>query len=215
MSDTENPASVTSTSDRELAEWGDPNAIELVKYWSKCEDVAMHFNDLLMNFRLKALGGLALAAGLATGFLKKSTLTQDDWRMFGGALALTTVVWASVAMLDLHYYMLLLQGAVDELRRVEGLFKKIQLSTKIEEVVQNAGWKRLVRYDRRPARLVAGMYAMPGIMLAALTTYCLCRGSTVQDLAVPKMSVVEAPVPAVNRPSASIVPAVAADSGSD
>jgi hypothetical protein len=36
----------------------------LITAWTKSEDVAMHFNGLIINFRLKALGALTVGAGL-------------------------------------------------------------------------------------------------------------------------------------------------------
>lgn len=32
---------------------------DLMALWTKYEDVAMHFNDLIMRWRLQAIGGLA------------------------------------------------------------------------------------------------------------------------------------------------------------
>lgn len=110
-------------------------ALEL---WKKYEDVAMHFNDLLMRWRLQAIGGLAGLVTLA-GFVvgDATTLTVRYRAMFilGGVLALG---WIGVAIIDLFYYSRLLRGAVDALLAIERANPPITLSTIIENRAKKA-----------------------------------------------------------------------------
>jgi hypothetical protein len=107
-----------------------------IEVWAKAEDVAMHFNELIMNYRLKAIGGVSVAAGLVgTVLLTKSTdaPTRVSWGIFGGAMAFLAVIWIALATIDMAYYRRLLLGAVDEAVRLEGQTGgDVQLSGKIE-----------------------------------------------------------------------------------
>jgi hypothetical protein len=40
-----------------------------IEVWAKTEDVAMHFNEMIMNYRLKAIAGVGVAAGLVGSVL--------------------------------------------------------------------------------------------------------------------------------------------------
>ena len=115
--------------------------------WSKYEDVAMHFNDLIMRWRLQAIGGLA---GLVTlsGFVVGDAATlHTRYRamlILSGVLA---VAWIGVAFIDLFYYRRLLQGAVKSLLCFEKSRPSISLSTKIEAEAQWGGkWAPYVFY---------------------------------------------------------------------
>lgn len=103
------------------------------KYWAKCEDTAIHFNDLAIKFRLQALAGLALAGALLGGAVK-TTSSGDMWALLAGGLVALAAMWLAVAALDV-YYGRLLRGSIDELEAVERKFPALQLSKKIEEAV--------------------------------------------------------------------------------
>lgn len=87
--------------------------------WQKYEDVAMHFNDLIMRWRLQAVGGLA-AIVTAVGFASSET-AQLVMRYRTLRLASFTLIfaWTAVAAIDLFYYRRLLEGAVSALRDLE------------------------------------------------------------------------------------------------
>ena len=103
----------------------------------------MHFNGLIIQFRVQVLGGLA---GLTTigGFLigqKFDTPRQRFGAVAIGGLVLA-VTWAAAAVLDIFYYSRLLDGAVQAIRTLEKRNPDIQLSTTIEQSVNgpNAVW---------------------------------------------------------------------------
>ena len=79
--------------------------------WKVSEDVAMHFNNLLLGFRLKAIGGIAVGAvvgiGLKVGELANPVVVLS---LFVGLAVIWLLVWAA----DFFYYYRLLAGAVDE-----------------------------------------------------------------------------------------------------
>jgi hypothetical protein len=106
----------------------------LITLWTKYEDVAMHFNDLIMRWRLQAIGGLAgllTLSGFVVGDATTVLVRNRAMLILSGVLAFG---WVAVACIDLFYYRRLLQGAVDAIldleRRTDG---RITLSLKIEE----------------------------------------------------------------------------------
>jgi hypothetical protein len=131
-----------------------------VEVWVKAEDVAMHFNDLIMNYRLKAIGSVAVAAGLVGSVLLTKGAdapTRSSWGVFGGAMGFLGIVWAALAIIDMLYYQRLLLGAVDEARRLEQQSGEVlQLSKQIEATANR------------------GMYAVSGWLFYALPFAAIC-----------------------------------------
>ncbi len=67
-----------------------------IEVWAKTEDVAMHFNEMIMNYRLKAIAGVGVAAGLVGSVLLTKGAdapTRASWEIFGGVMAFLSVVW--------------------------------------------------------------------------------------------------------------------------
>lgn len=111
----------------------------LYKYWKDCEDITMHFNDLLARLRLQSLAGIAaiptlLAFGLGSG---DKTV---DWNIMLYAFIAMLIAWISICCLDLLYYNRLLHGAVKEIIRVEQRMNQseVELSQGIERAVPAA-----------------------------------------------------------------------------
>jgi hypothetical protein len=113
----------------------DTNVIDL---WKKYEDVAMHFNDLIMRWRLQAIGGLAglvTLAGFVVGDAATLTVRYRAMVILSGVL---TFGWVGVALIDLLYYRRLLQGAVKAILVIERDHPRITLSTLIENEAASA-----------------------------------------------------------------------------
>ena len=120
----------------------DPNEVSeeqrsrLFEAWKVSEDVAMHFNNLLLGFRLKAIGGIAVGAvvgiGLKVGDSAKPVVVLC---LFVALMVIWLLVWAA----DFFYYYRLLAGAVDEILRLEKKLGDIHLSHLIERRVQGDG----------------------------------------------------------------------------
>src|SRR5262249_49527144 len=104
--------------------------------WKTSEDVAMHFNNLLLGFRLKSVGGIAAGAVLGFG-LKVGELAH--WGVIFAIFVALTMIWVLVWAADFFYYYPLLAGAVDELLRLEKELGDIRLSHLIERRVQRHG----------------------------------------------------------------------------
>jgi hypothetical protein len=118
-----------------------------LKAWEKHEEVAMHFNDLIMRWRLQAIGGLAGFVTLAGFVVGDAASPQVRYRAM---LILTSVIafaWVAVAAIDLFYYRRLLQGAVNAIIELERRSSLVNLSTRIEEFAASGSrWAPWVFY---------------------------------------------------------------------
>jgi hypothetical protein len=113
-------------------DWSDPELI--LDQWYKYEQIAMHFNDLLLRFRSQALGGLTALGTLAAVFISAKGVAAMYQPVFFGALL---ILWVAAWILDTGYYSLLLKGAVADLRALEKRtevagVRQINLSTRID-----------------------------------------------------------------------------------
>jgi hypothetical protein len=101
---------------------------DVFKLWSKHEDTAIHFNDLLIKLRIQILGGVSISGTLAATIEKNSHSLKYIFVSFW-------VIWGAVWILDAFYYSRLLSGAVDATIDIEREFPGFQLSTKIKKSV--------------------------------------------------------------------------------
>jgi hypothetical protein len=111
---------------------------ELIDLWKMSEQVAMHFNDQIQNFRLKALGAVTLGAGLIGTIVvpKPGTVSCGAYPVLSGAMVFLAVIWFAFFSIDFWYYQRLLRGAVNDAIRLERRSGNvIALSTQIEKDV--------------------------------------------------------------------------------
>lgn len=112
----------------------------LFEVWSKYQDVAMHFNDLILQLRTLSLGGVAALAALGSALAHGPANEQVRLSVLAAILSALAVLWLAIWILDFQYYNRLLLGAVDALKQLETASKasdvpELQLSTIIEEAV--------------------------------------------------------------------------------
>jgi hypothetical protein len=110
------------------------NFEKIFKIWEKYEDIAMHFNELLIKLRIQALGGIAIIGTLATTLLKESNVDLRQYLL--PLFFLLTVGWLALYFLDMYYYNCLLQGAVESIITIEKQDNRLKLSTTIEKEVK-------------------------------------------------------------------------------
>lgn len=101
---------------------------DVFKLWSKHEDTAIHFNDLLIKLRIQILGGVSISGTLAATIEKNSHSLRYIFVSFW-------VIWGAVWILDACYYSRLLSGAVEATIDIEREFPGFQMSTKIKRSV--------------------------------------------------------------------------------
>lgn len=111
------------------------------KLWSKYEDIAMHFNELIIKLRIQAIGGLTIIGTIATAAFRVNN--NLDAHILKYMFLVFCLVWFAIFLLDIFYYDRLLLAAVDQLVILEERFKDIKLSTRIQEEVKNT---HVIRY---------------------------------------------------------------------
>jgi hypothetical protein len=113
-----------------------PPTSDTVELWFHYEEIAMHFNSLIMQYRLQVMGGAGALGTLASYLIgqKVTDARQQDWMRALIASGLWILILAA-AILDLGYYTRLLRGAVNALLEFERQHPQIQMSTRIEETV--------------------------------------------------------------------------------
>lgn len=166
------------------SELSDGKRKRLEDAWKVGEGVAMHFNDLLLGFRLKAIGGIAVAAVVGIG-LKVGDFADPFvvLSLFVGLLVIWGLVWA----VDFLYYYRLLAGAVDELLRLEKELGDLHLSHLIERRVRGGGPPKndindelpyQPRYaSKYPSWPIWVFYGLPALILVTMAIWLPCTAS--------------------------------------
>lgn len=136
--------------------------------WVKYEDIAMHFNDLLIRLRTQALAAIA-ALTTIIGIFAKTGDTASTWQIIAFAFGILILFWVSIWVLDFCYYNPLLIGAVEALFTLEAESKDklrihyIEMSTKIRDAV--AGH---LPEEAKAWKLVRGRWLFYTLVFAAL-----------------------------------------------
>ena len=151
---------------------GQPSLFEV---WAKYEDIAMHFNDLIIRVRFQALAGVAAFAASAGIVLDRVGYQPTRWKLMAIAFGVLIVFWFAIAVLDLFYYNKLLLGAVDAILRLEKasstttVVDHLELSTLIKEEVESPlRWHKSLK-----GPLV--FYVMVLVCLVFLMALALCE----------------------------------------
>jgi hypothetical protein len=143
-----------------------------INLWDKYEQVAMHFNELLIRLRTQALGAVATIV-TAAGFLVSRESVAEPWWAVSAVSVLLLIAWCTLWMIDVFYYSRLLRGAVNALLKIEresnGL---IDLSTTVERLFGVP--------DETATRLnwTAYVFYIPiGAFLLVVTIVSLCKAT--------------------------------------
>lgn len=155
------------------------------KVWKSYEQVAMHFNDLIIRLRIQSIGGLAALATILGIVLKSNNGNNETFNYGLAILAIMflTLCWIAIWMLDLRYYNRLLEGSVNailELEKNKESFlekKEINLSSNIERAFkvrfehENSGVQATRKEKRKD--FINGRNWFYGIVFVALVTILL------------------------------------------
>jgi len=96
------------------------SGLDVQALWAKYEDIAMHFNDLLMRLRSQSLAGIAAISTFVGIFTKGgSDDIRTDWLIATCIFTAAAMFWMAIWCLDILYYNRLLFGAVTALRQIE------------------------------------------------------------------------------------------------
>jgi hypothetical protein len=123
--------------------------IDVQSLWEKYEDIAMHFNDLLMRLRSQSLAGIAAASTIITVLAKGEVAdVKLDWLVAKDLFLALSIVWVAIWCLDFLYYNRLLMGSVRAIKKLEtqtktgAPFTGINMSTLIEDEFRYSFWSR-------------------------------------------------------------------------
>lgn len=106
---------------------------DVIELWFHYEEVAMHFNELIIQYRLQLLSGLG-ALSAVVGYLIEKNVPEDHLRYARAYIATSVlVIFAAAVILDIFYYHPLLTGAVKALLEFEAAHKEINMSTLIND----------------------------------------------------------------------------------
>jgi hypothetical protein len=128
--------SETITGASQASQESDMPTQDQIQLWYHYEEIAMHFNTLIMQYRLQVMGGFG-AIGAVSSYLIGGKV-EDEGRRAWLRLTISAGLWcllAAAAALDVFYYKRLLRGAVDELLEFERVHAGIRMSTRIDAVV--------------------------------------------------------------------------------
>ena len=146
-----------------------PPGVAVFEVWKQYEEVAMHFNDLLMRLRSQSLAAIVAFAALAGVVLRGDIDSGFRWGVLSGVFLLLALFWVAIWVLDFAYYNRLLLGSVEALLAVEAQSKTgatvgdLFLSTQIEAAVAGRIPKRSGHWARAKAR-----WLFYGIVFVAL-----------------------------------------------
>jgi hypothetical protein len=82
----------------------EPEGWPLKDVWEKYEDIAMHFNDLLIRLRTQALAAVAAISTLVTIFGKTGADPKLSWELAALIFSLLAVFWIAIWIIDFCYY---------------------------------------------------------------------------------------------------------------
>ena len=100
--------------------------------WIETEKITMHFNDLLVNLRIRAIASISLATGGFAALIVTREESARDFAALGLASLFLALIWISIWIIDATYYQRLLKGAVNEALRIEAAMGTVKLSHSIE-----------------------------------------------------------------------------------
>ena len=174
----------------------EPEGWPLKDVWEKYEDIAMHFNDLIMRLRTQALAAVAAISVLASIFGKTGTDPKLSWELAALVFSLLSVFWIAIWVIDVFYYNKLLTGAVAAIVVLEKMsndtmwVRRLDISTKIENAV--AGIVEAPNYDLlKRFKLAFGRRAFYLIVFFALIgglSFSVCESQRNVNSAQPTVS---------------------------
>lgn len=143
--------------------------------WKESEGIAIHFNQLLMQLRLRALAAVGFIVSLA-GLAGKTASGEINWIMMSVVLGVLLVSWIAIFLIDNFYYKQLLLGAVEAILELEdstaGEDIKLNLSKKVGAKA-SAEWPVYWFYGLTGAMLFGLMIA--SLNLAGVLGTCWCN----------------------------------------
>ncbi len=105
---------------------------EVINLWWHYEEIAMHFNELIIQYRLQVMAGAGVIGTVSSYIVAekiKNPADKHKVRAIISLMLLTLII--SAAFLDLAYYNELLRGSVKALIRFENSYDFLYMSSEI------------------------------------------------------------------------------------
>lgn len=141
-----------------------PKGTPIFTVWEKYEDVAMHFNDLLIKLRIQALAGVTVLAVLASIVSNVKTYNfQGTWVIAAAVFGALLVVWVAIWALDMLYYNRLLIGSVVAIIDLEkqSIDRKYVSKLELSAIIEQSVWNKLPA----PLPLRSRWYLLRGVIV--------------------------------------------------
>ena len=107
-----------------------------IEVWIEYEKIAMHFNTLLIQLRIRALASIAVITTILAYITKTSESIETQATILGYALIILSIIWIAIYIIDIHYYNKLLLGAVNAITDLEeGDEDTIKFSSTVKNTV--------------------------------------------------------------------------------
>lgn len=170
----------------------------VLELWQKYEEIAMHFNDLLIKLRTQALGAVAAISTLVGIFGRSGSDNRESWEISAAVFFFLCLFWLAIWIIDFCYYNRLLLGAVDAILELERESKirlrlqHINISTKIERAVAGECLAVDGELRKRFWKMSSGRWAFYVIVFVALV---LALGFSIYEYKTDR------PIPVVASPS--------------
>lgn len=118
---------------------------QVIALWFHYETVAMHFNELIIQYRLQLMGG-AGAIGALSGYLIGSKVESPimRYKLRAYVSSILLLLMLAAFYLDIYYYNELLRGAVSALLKLESEYSDIlYMSTSIKQQFSGGATKHI------------------------------------------------------------------------
>lgn len=148
-----------------------PKMPSVFEVWKEYENIAMHFNALLIQLRTRALGGIAVITALVSVLSKGETASDFRWSVLSAVLLILMLVWIAIWIIDVKYYRRLLYGSVRAVLEIEAIsnsqkvVSSLQMSHRIKEATEGGRQEPAAKHFWRDA--IAWFYTIVLVSLIA------------------------------------------------
>lgn len=137
----------------------DETALQL---WWHYEETAMHFNQLIMQYRLQLMGATGAIGAVAAFVISHKSSQSHFYELRAFTSTIVTILFIAAACLDIFYYNELLLGAVDALLELEANNPQINLSTSINQ-----------RFDGSEANVISWIYVLISSLMGIFSVWSI------------------------------------------
>ncbi|MCH9011293.1 MAG: hypothetical protein IIC21_11760 [Chloroflexi bacterium] len=109
---------------------------QVIELWFHYEEIAMHFNQLIIQYRLQLMGGAGAIGAVAVFLIQSKDDEERRYLMRSVVSFIMFFLLLAAAFLDIFYYNKLLLGAVNALLEFEKAHPPINMSTLIHDEVE-------------------------------------------------------------------------------